>query len=262
MDDLLSEKEQIEQIRAWWKEYGGYVIGGLGLGIASLLGWNYYQDSKLDAQLAGSALYETLTGHVVDGSLEEAEIVANQLTIDYSDTTYAAQAKLAMARLYMDQNRDDEAAAALQDLLDGDVDDAIKHVARARLARVRLYQGDAQAVVDLLEGQESTAFGATYMELLGDAYHALGRIEDAQSAYQTVLLDPTAQGTIDRQLVQWKALDLPEVTMPDEPASEEPAAGELDVEEPDVEQSAVEEPVADEPEVEAPVETTEAEESE
>ena len=55
MDDLLSEKEQLDQIRAWWKEFGGYVIGGLGLGIAVLVGWNYYQDSRLDAQLAGSA---------------------------------------------------------------------------------------------------------------------------------------------------------------------------------------------------------------
>ena len=247
MDDLLSEKEQIEQIRAWWSEYGGYVIGGLGLGIASLVGWNYYQDSVLDAQLEGSALYETLTGHVVDGSLEEAEVVANQLAIDYSGTTYAAQSKLAMARLYMDRNRDQEAAVALQDLLDSDADEAVKHIARARLARVRLYQGDAQAVVDLLEGQDSMGFGATYMELLGDAYHALGRIEDAQAAYQTVLLDPMAQGTIDRQLVQWKALDLPEVTAVEEATTEEPIA---------------EEPIAEEPAAGEPVEPAEAEESE
>lgn len=274
MDDLLSEKEQIEQIRAWWKENGGYVIGGLGLGVASLVGWNYYQDSTFDAQLEGSALYETLTGHVVDGSLEEAEVVANRLAIDYSGTTYAAQSKLAMARLYMDKNRDQDAAAALQDLLDSSADDAVRHVARARLARVRLYQGDAQAVVDLLEGQESAAFGATYMELLGDAYHALGRIEDAQSAYQAVLLDPLAQGTVDRQLVQWKALDLPEVTTPEEPIADESEAGESEAGEAETGESeagdaeagdaeagepAAEEPAADEP-VEA--EAAEAEDSE
>ena len=38
MDDLTSEKEQIEQIRAWWAQYGGYVIGGIGLGVALLVG--------------------------------------------------------------------------------------------------------------------------------------------------------------------------------------------------------------------------------
>ena len=117
MDDLLSEKEQIEQIRTWWSEYGGYVIGGLGLGIAVLAGYNYYQSSKLEAQLEGSAMYESLTQHVVSGSLEEAEAVASELGEKYADTSYAAQAKLAMARLYMDKNRDQDAIDVLNELL-------------------------------------------------------------------------------------------------------------------------------------------------
>ena len=101
-------------------------------------------------------------------------------------------------------------------------------------------------MVDLLEGQESAAFSATYNELLGDAYHALGRIEDAQVAYQTVLLDPMSQGTVDQQLVQWKALDLPEAS-----------SDEASVEEDDGEDDAAEEPAAEEP-----VEAGEAEDNE
>lgn len=212
MDDLISEKEQIEQMRAWWSEYGGYVIGGIGLGIALLVGYNYWQSSKLEAQLAGSALYETLTEHVTTGRLEEAEAVADELAADYAGTTYLAQARLAMARLYMDKNRDQDAADVLNELLASDASTALKHVARTRLARVLLYQGKAQEVVDLLEGQSSEAFGAIYSELLGDAYHELGRVEDAQAAYQRAMLDPMAQVTVDQQLVQWKALDLPEAS--------------------------------------------------
>jgi predicted negative regulator of RcsB-dependent stress response len=201
------------------------VIGGLGLGIALLAGGNYYQNSKLEAQLEGSGLYERLAEHVVAGDLEEAQAVANELDTDYASTSYAAQAKLAMARLYMDKNRDQDAVDVLGALLESDSDEAIKHVGRARLARVLLYQGKPQDVVDLLEGQESAAFAATYNELLGDAYTALGRIEDAQAAYQAALLDPMSQGTIDRELVQWKALDLPEASA-QEPADEEPAGDE------------------------------------
>ena len=36
MDDL-SEKEQIEQMRAWWSEYGNYVIGGIVVGIGLMV---------------------------------------------------------------------------------------------------------------------------------------------------------------------------------------------------------------------------------
>ena len=231
MDDLLSEKEQIEQIRSWWSEYGGYVIGGLGLGIALLAGINYYSNSKLEAQLEGSVLYETLTEHVVSGSLEAAEAVANELSNDYAETSYAAQAQLAMARLYMDKNRDQDAADVLQGIIASDADEEVKLVARARLARVLLYQNKAQEVVDLLEGQQSDAFAPTYQELLGDAYHALGRIEDAQIAYQSVMLNPLSRETVDQQLVQWKALDLPEVAAdagetPDADEGETPEAEE------------------------------------
>ena len=226
MDDLLSEKEQIEQIRSWWSEYGGYVIGGLGLGIAILAGWNYYQGSKLDAQLEGSVLYESLADHVVSGSLEAAEEVADQLATDYAETSYAAQAQMAMARMYMDKNRDADAADALSGVIDSDADEEVKLVARARLARVLLYQGKPQEVVDLLEGQSSEAFAAIYNELLGDAYHELGRIEDARIAYQNVMLDPLVQSTVDQRLVQWKALDLPEASAEAAVEAEEPVEAE------------------------------------
>ena len=241
MDDLLSEKEQIEQLRSWWSEYGGYVIGGLGLGIALLAGLNYYTSSKLDAQLEASVLYESLTGHVVSGSLEAAEAVADELGTGYAGTSYAPQAQLAMARMYMDKNRDQDAADALSGIIASDAAEEIKLVARARLARVLLYQNKAQEVVDMLEGQQSEAFGPAYQELLGDAYYALGRVEDAQAAYQSVMLDPLSREVVDQQLVQWKALDLPEASVADD---------------------VVEEAVAPEPAAEELVEPTEAEETE
>ena len=220
MDDLLSEKEQLEQIRTWWKEYGGYVIGGLGLGIAVLAGWNYYQSSRLESQLAASALYETLANHVESGDLDQAELVADDLGNNFAATTYAAQGKLAMARLYMDRNRDQDAADVLQELLDEGVGGELELVARARLARILLYQGKAADVVALLEGQDSTAFAATFDDLLGDAYRELGRYDEAQAAYERVMLDPVAQATVDQQLVQWKAQDLPPVGSSETPPAE------------------------------------------
>jgi len=225
VDDLLSEKEQIEQIRTWWSVYGGYVIFGVAAGALLLFGYNYYQSNKLKAQLEASALYEELADHVVDGDLDEAEVVAGELGAMYADTTYSAQSKLAIARLYMDKNRDQDAADVLSDLLASDSGDALKHVARLRLARILLYQDKAQEVVDLLENEDNPAFSAGYGEVLGDAYHALGRIDDAQAAYQRVLMDPLSQGTVDQRLVQWKVLDLPEITA--EEAVEPPAEDEL-----------------------------------
>ncbi len=245
MDDLLSEKEQIEQMRSWWSEYGGYVIVGIAAGALLLFGVNYYKSSKLKEQLEASALYESLTSYVVDGNLEQAEVVADQLGTTFANTTYSAQAKLAIARLYMDNNRDQDATDALNRLLNGAASEELKQVARLRLARILLYQDKPQEVVDLLEGQDTPAFAAVYGEALGDAYHALGRIADAQAAYQAVLLDPLSQGTVDQQLVQWKVLDLPEVPVgestPDAEAVAVPAADDaVETSEPDAVDEVVE----------------------
>lgn len=209
MDDLLSEKEQIEQMRAWWSDYGNYVIAGIVLGAAILFGINYYQSSVQNAQLEASALYDTLTDYVVDGRIEAAETIAGQIHSEYPDSAYAPQAHLAMARLYMDQNRDEDSADSLRALLASSADEGFKHVARVRLAKVLLYQDKAEEVVDLLEGQSEGAFAARYAEALGDAYQKLGRYGDARAAYQRALSEPNQAATIDQSFVQLKLLDLP-----------------------------------------------------
>lgn len=225
MEDL-SEKEQIEQIRTWWSEYGNYVIGGVVAGALALFGYNTYQNKQLTERLEASALYESLTEYVVAGDLEKAEATSSQLHDAYAGTAYDSQARLAMARLYMDRNRDQDAADVLRTLLASEADAELKHVARARLGRILLYQDKAQEALDLLEGQDSAAFNAIYNELLGDAYQALGRIADAEAAYQRVLMDPAAQSTVDVEFVQWKVLDLPTTSAAAdiaEPQSDEPA---------------------------------------
>jgi predicted negative regulator of RcsB-dependent stress response len=224
VDDLLSEKEQIDQFRAWWSEYGMYVIGGIVIGAGILFGINDYQAKKLAAQQGASTAYESLVVQVGAGNLEGAETIASEIATTYPDTSYVGQSGLAMARLYMDKNRDQDAADALLAVVEGDTDGELKHVARLRLARIYLYQDKAQEVVDLLASESIDAFAPAYGEVLGDAYTALGRIAEAEDAYQQVLMDPLAQGTVDPQLVQWKALDLPEIEVaPEDPATGDPA---------------------------------------
>jgi predicted negative regulator of RcsB-dependent stress response len=208
VDDLLSEKEQIEKIQSWWSEYGLYVIGGIVLGAAILFGISYYQSQKVDAEIAASVFYDEITEHVVNGNLEAAEVSAANLDSEYGNSSYAAQSKLAMARLYMDKNRDQDAARALNELLAMNGSEHLKHVARVRLAKILLYQGKAEEVLSLLEGQGNAAFAARYAEERGDAFVALGRYDEARASYQAALGE--AQPTVDQGLIQLKLMDLPE----------------------------------------------------
>jgi predicted negative regulator of RcsB-dependent stress response len=206
----LSEKEQLEVMRTWWRDNGRYVIGGVVLGVALLAGWNYWQSVKRTAELEASALYETLLENVASGNVEPAESTAASLYQKYGSTPYAAQARLALARLYMDKGRDQDAADVLRALLDSRGDEQLKPVARLRLARVLLYQEKAAEAVELLSGQPDSAFSARFSEVLGDAYVALGRFDEAGEAYAVAISDDPTKLTVDRILVQMKINDLPE----------------------------------------------------
>jgi len=209
VNELLSEKEQLEQMRAWWSENGRYVIGGIVIGTGLLFGWNYYQNARLNAQVEASALFESLAGHVGDGDLDNARATADELAGEYGNTSYTAQSRLAMARLYMDKNRDQDAVEVLTQLLAMPGHAELKHVGRLRLARILLYQDKAQEVIDMLDGQDNRAFAALYASMLGDAHAALGNFPAASEAYRTALADPS-QDQNDRILLQMKLMDLPQ----------------------------------------------------
>ena len=225
MDELLSEKEQIEAMRDWWRENGRFVIGGIVLGVGILVGWNQWKEYRLTARLEASARYETLANQVSGGMVDAAEANAKELYENYASTSYAALARLAMARLYMDRGRDQDAADTLEALLAIRGGTETQMVGRLRLAKIYLYQEKPQEVVDLLSGFEDTAFAARYDELLGDAHAALGQIPDAAAAYARAMADDPRAPTVNRSLIQMKIVDLPDdEPAPDEAASEEPAA--------------------------------------
>lgn len=244
MDELLSEKEQIEAMRSWWRENGRWIISGLALGIALLLGFNYWNSQKAREAVEASAAYESLLSEVAAGDAEAAREKAAELQENYGSTAYAAQARLAMAKLYMDKGRDEDAAAELRALVESDSTDATQAVmvGRLRLAKILLYQDKPQEAIDLLQGYRDTAFAGRYSETLGDAYVALGQADDAREAYTVALADDPNAPTVNRALVQMKINDLPRMPAP----AAEDMPGQAPAEAP-VEDAAAQDPVEGSP---------------
>jgi predicted negative regulator of RcsB-dependent stress response len=244
----LTEKEQLDAFRAWWAENGSYVIGGVVVGMLIIFGWNRWQTSVESREVAASSLFEDVMDAAGRGNLELAAEPASELFVSFNETPYAAQARLAMARLYMDNGRDQDAAEVLQGLIDIDPDGELTLIARLRLAKILLYQGKAQEVVDVIGGMPDTAFAARFSEVLGDAYVELEDYEAAEAAYIAALNDNPQTPTVDTSLIQLKINDLPADpgTPVPAPADEADAAAEetADAAEPE---AAAEDPAAESP---------------
>jgi predicted negative regulator of RcsB-dependent stress response len=191
----LSEKEQLEEMRAWWSENGRFVMGGVVLGVAIIFGWNQWRASIEATQLEASNLFEEVMTAVGNGDADAAELAADYLFENYQQTVYPDQTRLAMARLYMDKGRDQDAVL----------------LGRLRLAKVLLFQNKPDEVVELLKDRGESGFTARYSEVLGDAYVAQGNYAEAQTAYLLALGEQPALQTIDNNLVQLKLNDLPDL---------------------------------------------------
>lgn len=206
-----SEKEQLEEIRAWWAENGRFVIAGVILGVAAIVSWNQWQSRIESTQIGASNLFEEIMAAVGDGNTEAAEAAARDLYLNYERTVYPNQARLAMARLYMDKGRDEDAANALRDVLATDKNEETQMVARLRLAKILLYQDKPGDVIELLKDRGEGGFAARYNEILGDAYVAKGDYAAAEQAYQAALSESRNLRTIDNNLILLKLNDLPDL---------------------------------------------------
>jgi predicted negative regulator of RcsB-dependent stress response len=47
VDEYLSDNEQVERLRTWWRENGWFVIGGVALGFLALFGWRQYGEYRI-----------------------------------------------------------------------------------------------------------------------------------------------------------------------------------------------------------------------
>ena len=210
MNDL-SEKEQLDEMRAWWSENGRYVITGVVLGVAIIFGWNQWRSSIQTSRIEASNLFEEVMSAVGDGDTDMAEAAAGNVYDNYEQTVYPDQTRLAMARLYMDKGRDQDAADVLRELIVVGDENEIQLVGRLRLAKVLLYQNKPDEVVELLKDRGESGFSARYSEVLGDAYAAQGNYAEAQTAYLAALTENQIMRTVDNTLVQLKLNDLPDL---------------------------------------------------
>lgn len=225
MNQNLTEEEQLESLKKWWKDNGRAVVVGIVLGVAVVGGyryWDYYTTKQAEA---ASVIYANLQDALAGGKKETVLGTGDRLVREYPGTAYATFAALAMAKLRVDEDKLAEAAQHLQWALDHAHTDAFAHVARTRLARVKLAQGEAEAVLVLIADLPDSGFAADYQEIRGDALAALNRHEEAREAWSVALLgmeDPR-----QRQYIQIKIEHLPAAPAapeaPAEPAEAAPA---------------------------------------
>ena len=183
-----TEEEQIALIKEWWQRNGKPVMVGAALALVIVFGWKAWQKNQANQAESSSVLYQQLMeAALVPSEQVDAQKVAQlltQLKAVNEDNAYAQYGRLLAVKVAVDGNQLDEAALALQEILDKPANATLEELARQRLARVLLAQEQAEQALKLLEGNALPAFVATREELRGDTLVMLERLAEARTAYE------------------------------------------------------------------------------
>ena len=205
MEIYETEEEQLDAVKRWWKENGQSTIIGVVLGVAIILGWNYWQNLKKNQTEQASAVYGQLIQAIGTDKKDSAEKLAERIQSEYPKTEYAAYSGLLLAKLKVQQGDIPKAQALLKGIAAG-TDKELSNVAKIRLVRLMLASGEYEQGLQLINDVDpatSSSFSGNYDELVGDLYVALDRLDQARTAYQKAL-----ENGYKSPLLQFKIDDL------------------------------------------------------
>jgi predicted negative regulator of RcsB-dependent stress response len=199
----LEEQEQIDEIQAWWKQYGNLVLAtviAVALGWSGFQGWRYYTTRQ--AVEAGE-LYVQLKQAADSGDAKKAGDIASAVIEKYPRTGYAAYAALAGAKAAFESGDLPAAKTRLQWAIDHARDDPTRDIARLRLASVLLDEKQYDQALKVLDAKSAEPFAALYADRRGDVLVAQGKPAEARAAYQLAFDKSEANSTL-RALAQVK----------------------------------------------------------
>ncbi len=204
VDDFLSEREQIDEIKSVVRQNAPWAIAGILLGVIGLIGyqqWNAWLDRQA---VTASQKYAAVIDALSQRDVTTAIKLVDELNGHYARTPYADVATLVLARFDVETGKLDDAARLLKQVADTARDADLKNVASLRLARVQRAAHQYDAALATLAKAPTGDAAAPFLDVRGDVLLDKGDKAGALTAWREALSVKTP-GLINRELVELKA---------------------------------------------------------
>jgi len=201
MSTYLSDDEQAEALKKWWKENAVSIIVGAGLGFGIIFGWQGWQMFQTSQGEAASQLYAQVEQATKSGT--DFDNTATQLKADYAGTAYASYAAMQQAKAAYKAGNPDRARSELEWVMANAPDPVLVDLARLRLAALLVDQQQYDAAKEVIAAA-GTFMKGDFEQLQGDIARAQGDKVAALAAYQAA----ASSGVTDMRLLSMKIVDV------------------------------------------------------
>ncbi|OGS91327.1 MAG: hypothetical protein A2061_07500 [Gallionellales bacterium GWA2_59_43] len=199
----LQEQEQLDTLKAWWKDNGNFVLGALLVVVVAMggwRGWQYYQN-KQSAEAA--TLYAEFTRQLESNDAKRVNDAAAAVMDKYAGSAYASRAALLAAQVNEFSKDVARAKTQLQWVIDHTGEASLKDVARLRMAAILMDEKAYDGAMKLLNAAHPDSFNGLYSDLKGDVLSAQGKTDEARTAYK-LAYEKTDAKSMYRNLIQMK----------------------------------------------------------
>lgn len=187
MSIYMTETEQLEAIKKWWKRYNNIITVVLSIILLSVAGYKYWHWHQEKMTQQASNAYEHMMLAYSNQDNKSVRGYVNQLTTEYGDTVYADAARLTLAKLLVVRENYDKAEKQLEYVAGHSKNSAFRQISKIRLARLLASLKSFDKALAELDTLENTAYLPEVNEIKGDIYSAKGQYLQAVDFYRKAI---------------------------------------------------------------------------
>ncbi|MGL6030045.1 MAG: YfgM family protein [Legionella sp.] len=194
MSVYMTEEEQLESIKKWWKRNGNMITILISLILLCVAGYRYmtWHDAKITQQ--ASVTYENMMVSLANHDIKSVRAYASELIKDHGHSVYADAAHLTLAKVYVDKNKLQQARDELQPVAAKSSMPALKQIAKIRIARIYAAEKSYDHALKELNLIDDKTYLPVVNELKGDIYGAQGQFQEAVNAYRLAIDEVKTNG--------------------------------------------------------------------
>lgn len=180
----ISNKEEMQIIKGWWREYGYYLVFTVVIFLVINFGWRYWHNYKRSQLASSSVIYMQMLSSLGQKKNEEVKLFGERLIKNYTRTPYSSLAALLLAKEAVQKGDLKLAQEKLQFVIKKAPNKKIRELARIRTARILIAMEKPKEALVLLSKVSDKDYTANVSEVFGDALLALDNVKDAKRAYR------------------------------------------------------------------------------
>lgn len=178
-----TDKEQIDEIKRWWGEYGRAIVVALILGLGIGGGWKFWHYYRAKQDAAASQIYQSMQQAAYQKQAGVVAQYAKQLMSQYGSTDYASLGVLVAAKSSVEKGDFMAAKSSLNWVMTHAKQTGFRELARIRMAQVLLQLKQPKEALTTLQKIDDNVFSPLLEQVKGQAYLALGDKDNAKAAF-------------------------------------------------------------------------------